>query len=83
LVSRDVGAAAILTGSLADGVVEHPEDPLELESKLRNLVQQAKNPGWSEAARKLAEEYSWPNHFRKFEALLTEIIKPLADASVS
>jgi UDP-glucose:(heptosyl)LPS alpha-1,3-glucosyltransferase len=83
LVSRDVGAAPVLTGSLAQGVVEHPEDPQELEVKLRNLLEQAKTSGCAETARAIGEAYSWQNHFRRLDALLAEVSAPLARASVT
>jgi UDP-glucose:(heptosyl)LPS alpha-1,3-glucosyltransferase len=72
LVSRAVGAAELLHGRLAQGIVNQLDDPKELEEKLLLLVERSRDPLWIREARKLGEEHSWANHFRKFEAVLRE-----------
>jgi UDP-glucose:(heptosyl)LPS alpha-1,3-glucosyltransferase len=72
VVSRGVGAAEILSGALADGIVDHPEDPHELESKLLSTLERARDPHSAEEARIIGERYSWQNHFQSLEALLIE-----------
>jgi UDP-glucose:(heptosyl)LPS alpha-1,3-glucosyltransferase len=70
LVSRGVGAAEVFAGSIAGSVVDRPDDPVELSSKLLALLRQAGDPALSHAARKIAEDYSWKRHFERLEALL-------------
>lgn len=73
LVSKAVGASEVLRGMLADGIVNRPEDSAELEAKLVSMLDQSRRPLCSEEARKLGEEYSWKNHFRKLETHLQEV----------
>jgi UDP-glucose:(heptosyl)LPS alpha-1,3-glucosyltransferase len=73
VVSRGVGAAELLTGSLAAGVVNHPENSQELEAGLVEALERARDPRESEKARNIAQKYSWQNHFQCLEALLLEI----------
>lgn len=70
LVSRAVGAAEVFAGSIAGSVVDRPDDAVELSSKLLALLRQAGDPALSQAARKIAEDYSWKGHFETLEALL-------------
>jgi UDP-glucose:(heptosyl)LPS alpha-1,3-glucosyltransferase len=72
VVSRSVGAAEILTGSLARGIVDHPENAQELEATLLDVLERALDPCFSEDARRTGEKYSWQNHFKSLEALLIE-----------
>lgn len=72
VVSRDVGAAEILRGSLAQGIVDLNKGSQGVETKLLWLLEQSKNLCWMQQARSLAEEYSWANHFHRLEALLLE-----------
>jgi len=74
LVSREVGAGAVLTGRLRQGVVENAGDPDRLEAGILALLEQAADPGLAEAARRLSEQYSWGSHFRRLEALLEEVV---------
>lgn len=73
LVSREVGAAEVLSGALLQGVVDNPEDPVELEAKLVALLEHAAEPELISAATTVAARFSWQNHFRKLEELLTEV----------
>jgi len=70
LVSRTVGAADLLRGPLALGVIEQPDDSKELETRLLSLLEKAKDPSWSASARRLGAEHSWKNHFTELEAIL-------------
>ncbi|HET8563692.1 MAG TPA: glycosyltransferase family 4 protein [Candidatus Binatia bacterium] len=74
LVSKAVGASEVLRGALADGILGRPEDSAELEAKLLSMLDQSRRPSCSEEARKLAEEYSWKNHFRKLETHLQGVV---------
>ena len=73
LVSRAVGAAEVLAGSVAGGVVERPDDAGELSSKLLALLRRAGDPALGQAARKIAEDYSWKRHFERLEELLHRV----------
>ena len=73
LVSREVGAAELLTGALLQGIVDKPEDPVELERKLVALLEHAADPELINEAKTVAARFSWQNHFRELEALLFEV----------
>jgi UDP-glucose:(heptosyl)LPS alpha-1,3-glucosyltransferase len=73
LVSRSVGASELLTGRLADGIVERPEDERELSARLAALLERAKEPAETSAARSIGEAYSWQRHFQQLDALLCEV----------
>jgi len=75
VVSRSVGASELLKGALADGIVNMPEDPTELAAKLVGSLERAPNSVFRVEARRLAEEYSWQNHFRRLEAVLADVSK--------
>jgi UDP-glucose:(heptosyl)LPS alpha-1,3-glucosyltransferase len=72
LVSRDVGAAEIIRGTLAQGIVDLNNEAEKIETKLLWLLEKSKDPCCMRQARSLAEEYSWESHFRRLEALLLE-----------
>lgn len=72
LVSREAGAAEIIRGMLARGIVERAEDLGEWEERLLLLLSVSRDPSWSRAAREIGEKYSWEDHFKKFEAVLLE-----------
>jgi hypothetical protein len=61
-----------LSGALAEGIVDHPEDPHELEAKLLSSLERARDPRSAEEARSIGQRYSWQNHFQSLEALLIE-----------
>ncbi len=75
VVSQVVGAAEILKGKLAEGIVSRPEDSEEMAAKLRSMLERSRNREFSLEARKLAESYSWNNHFSKLNMFLKEIIE--------
>jgi UDP-glucose:(heptosyl)LPS alpha-1,3-glucosyltransferase len=70
LVSSAVGAAEVLAGSVAGSVVDRPNDAVELSSKLLALLRRAGDPALGQAARKIAEDYSWQRHFERLDELL-------------
>jgi UDP-glucose:(heptosyl)LPS alpha-1,3-glucosyltransferase len=72
LVSRDVGAAEILSGALSRGVVDWDTDREEIAARLAALLEGARDSCSVPMARTLAEEYSWEKHFRRLEALLLQ-----------
>jgi UDP-glucose:(heptosyl)LPS alpha-1,3-glucosyltransferase len=75
VVSPVVGASEILKGGLAEGIIAHPEDPKEMAAKLLTMLERGRDPDSSVAARKLAEGYSWSNHFKKLEGFLKDLVE--------
>jgi UDP-glucose:(heptosyl)LPS alpha-1,3-glucosyltransferase len=73
IVTKAVGAAEVLSGELAEGIVAFPDDPAEIENKILSLLQRNRWSHLSEEARKLGEKYSWSNHFRELESFLVEV----------
>jgi glycosyltransferase involved in cell wall biosynthesis len=72
-VSRAVGAAEVLAGELAQGILGNPDDPSEVEAKVLHLLDQRRWRFMSEQARSLGEKYSWKNHFRELETYLKSV----------
>jgi UDP-glucose:(heptosyl)LPS alpha-1,3-glucosyltransferase len=75
VVSKNVGAAEVLKGGLAAGIVVHSEDPGEMATQLLAMLQRSLDPSFSSAARKLGEKYSWKNHFDKLDHFLKETVE--------
>ena len=75
LVSREVGAVEVLSGALLEGVIDRPDDPGELENKLLALLKRKNDPELKESASLTGAEFSWPNHFRKLEEILTRVAR--------
>ena len=73
LVSHEVGAAELLSGALLRGIVDKPEDSVELEGKLVALLEQAADPELIKEAKTVAAGFSWHNHFRQLEELLFKV----------
>ena len=83
LVSREVGAAELLKGTLAAGIVDRADEPGELEAKFLSSVDQSADAALAREARQIGEEYSWENHFRKLEEILLETCEMPSLARVS
>jgi len=73
LVSRSVGAAEVVKEELEHGILDFPDDPLEIETKVLSLLSPAFWPRISEQARRLAEGYSWKSHFNALQNHLLEV----------
>ncbi len=73
LVSREAGAAELLTGALVEGIVDRIDDREELVGKLVKLLDRCADPSLAAEARALGEEFSWERHFHELEALLLEV----------
>jgi glycosyltransferase involved in cell wall biosynthesis len=58
---------------LAEGIVEDADAPGELKHKLVQVLETHRRGERAAAARRLAEAYSWDNHFRKLETCLTNL----------
>jgi UDP-glucose:(heptosyl)LPS alpha-1,3-glucosyltransferase len=75
VVSQNVGAAEVLKGELAEGIVAHPEDPEEITTRLVAMLQRSLDSSFSLAARKLGKEYSWRNHFTQLDRFLKQTVE--------
>ena len=75
VVSGVVGASEILEGGLAEGIIAHPEDPKDMAAKLLTMLERGRNPAFSVEARRLAEGYSWNNHFKKLDGFLKDLVE--------
>ncbi len=73
VVANTVGAAEVLAGELRRGILENPDDPLELEEKILTFLRRDGSSSVSQEARRLGENYSWKNHFRKVDDYLLEV----------
>ena len=73
VVSREVGAGAILNGSLRQGVINDAGDSVQLETGIVTMLERSSKPEFREIARGLGEQYSWDSHFRRLEALLKDV----------
>jgi UDP-glucose:(heptosyl)LPS alpha-1,3-glucosyltransferase len=73
VVNRDMGGAELLTGEMAGGIVTVAGDPNELTEKIIFQLGRSQGSACAGEARRLAERYSWQNHFRELEALLIEV----------
>lgn len=83
VVSRNVGAAELLTGLLLEGIIDQPDHTDELAEKLLSLLAKAKQSALRHQARQIGETYSWDNHFRAFDAILLDLCGRRLAARVS
>ena len=74
MVSREVGAAELLRGSVAAAVVDRNAATEAIENALLFLLQQSGTEACRSEARRLAEAHSWEQHFRKLDALIQESV---------
>jgi len=75
LVSREAGAAELLTGALAEGIVDRLDEREELVGKLVKLIDRCADPSLAAEARALGVEFSWEKHFHQFEAVLRDVCR--------
>lgn len=74
LVSASAGAAEILAGRLLKGAIARGDEPAELAGAIADLLRASSDATLRREARQLAQEYSWPKHFAKLDALLTAVV---------
>jgi UDP-glucose:(heptosyl)LPS alpha-1,3-glucosyltransferase len=73
VVTRGAGAAEVLQGDAAQGIVDDPEAPNELTEKIAVQLRRSAEPSYREELRRSVAGYSWHSHFRKLEAALVEV----------
>ncbi len=83
VVSRNVGAAELLTDSLAAGIVDEANDGAAWEVTLERALRSCGCVETGKEARRIAESHSWNNHFRQFEACLAEVCRRGSGGSIS
>jgi UDP-glucose:(heptosyl)LPS alpha-1,3-glucosyltransferase len=67
-----VGAAEIIEGDLRNGIVDDPDDPAELKSKILRMLDSAHWEMMSRKARQVAEKYTWSAYLDGVEKTLYE-----------
>lgn len=75
-----VGAFDNIEGDLRRGILENPDDLLELKDKLLYFLEPACWASLSRAARKMAEQYSWTTYLDRLEETLLSLYEPSAAA---
>ncbi len=73
-----VGAFDKIEGDLRRGILENPDDLLELKDKLLYFLEPACWASLSRAARKTAEQYSWTTYLDQLEQTLVSLYEPSA-----
>ena len=73
VVSGAAGAAEVLEGNLAEGIVEDWDSAPEVTRKFADLLARSRDGELRGAARRLAERYSWAKHFQRLDVLLKEV----------
>jgi len=75
LTTPIVGAAEQLKGPLKEGILANADDSREMEEKILWMLDRDRWPSLSTEARKIAENFTWKNHFRELETYLIEVAK--------
>ena len=73
VTTRTVGAAEVLTGDLAKGIVADPDDARELAQSILQMLDRSRWPGLSQAARETAERHSWKRYFQELQGHLLAV----------
>ncbi len=74
LLSARAGVSEVLDGSLAGEAIEDPTDVGEIIAKTQKFLDRETLPARREAARALAEQYSWDAHFERVLAIYREVV---------
>ena len=67
-----VGAAEVVEGDLRQGIVNNPDDPIELKSKILTMLDPVRWEILSGKAREIAEKYTWSAYLDGVEKALSE-----------
>jgi UDP-glucose:(heptosyl)LPS alpha-1,3-glucosyltransferase len=76
LVSKEVGAAEVLTGELEQGILADADDPQELTQRIVQMLDGARWSSLSRVARETAERHSWKRYFQELEQHLLTVAEP-------
>lgn len=72
VASAEVGAMDEMNGPLAEGIVAHPDDPMELKAKILNMLDSNRWSALAREARRRAEEFTWERYFERLEQVLSD-----------
>jgi len=73
LTTKAVGAGELLLEELAEGILLRPDDPVEMQVKIRSILDRHRWPLLALKARELGEKYSWRRHFLELEKFLSAV----------
>jgi UDP-glucose:(heptosyl)LPS alpha-1,3-glucosyltransferase len=73
VVARCAGAAEVLFGDAARGIVDDPHAPDELTEKITAQLRRSAEARHRAELGKIAESYSWRSHFTKLNAALLDV----------
>jgi len=62
-----VGPTEKMEDELKDGILEDPDDPIELKSKILRFLDPARRSSLAQQARRLAERFSWQHYLDDVE----------------
>ena len=78
-----VGAFDKIAGDLRSGILEDPDDLLELKDKLLFFLEPTRWSSLSRAARKMAQQYSWTTYLDQLEETLLSLYEQSAATSIA
>ena len=70
-----VGAAEQLKGPLREGILANADDSREMEEKILWMLDRDRWPSLSTEARRIAENFTWKNHFQELETYLMKVAR--------
>ena len=70
-----VGAAEQLKGPLREGILANADDSREMEEKILWMLDRDRWPSLSKEARRIAENFTWKNHFQELETYLMKVAR--------
>jgi len=72
VMDAGIGAAEVVEGDLREAIVNNPDDPGELKSKIVKILEPERRDILSRQARQIAEKYSWSAYLDGVEQILNE-----------
>jgi UDP-glucose:(heptosyl)LPS alpha-1,3-glucosyltransferase len=78
-----VGAFDKIEGDLRSGILENPDDLLELKDKLLFFLEPTRWSSLSRAARKMAQQYSWTTYLDQLEETLLSLYEQSAATRIA
>ena len=78
-----VGAMDKVTGELREGILEDPDNLMELRSRILRFLDPVRWPALSRQARQIAEDTTWDNYLDKFEQALIDLCGQMHEESLT